>query len=216
MKPRSMVFGGLVLATLVLAAGAGADKKDKVYKSPQDVFDAAQSAIKKDDYKAFFGMVTPDSQKMMAGQLVLMGAMIKRFADLDPSGKAKEMLKPIDELMTKHGVTEEALKKVKPDTDKSKASRAMGDLVKDRPGFVAGMMKILDKNTPPGKEKSKPFQDAELKDVKVEGDKAKGTVVTKKDDKEKKEPIEFVKIGDSWKIVVPEPPAKGRKTPKED
>ena len=46
------------------------------------------------------------------------------------------------------------------------------------------------------------FADDELKDVKTEGDKAKGTLQKKKP-VPRTEPIEFVKEGGGWKIVIP-------------
>ena len=174
------------------------------------MFEAAKTAAQKDDFKTFFTCLTPDSQKVMAGQMVLGGMAMKSFAEMDKTGKAKEAFKPLDELFKKHGLTEEALKKFKPTTDPKEAAkniRAMGDLIKDRPAFCTEFMGFLQKG---GKRGPAPLSDATLTDVKIEGDKASGTLLTKKGGKETKEPVEFAKIKGGWRLVAPEPKANPR------
>ena len=50
-----------------------------------------------------------------------------------------------------------------------------------------------------------------LKDLEIKGDKATGTKVKEVDGKEVREPIEFLKVGRSWRLVAEKP----GKTPKD-
>jgi hypothetical protein len=203
-----MVVAGLLILALAVTAAADTDK-EKVYKTPQAVFEAAKTAAKKKDMRTFVGCLTPDSQKLFTGQLVLAGVLTKAFAGLDPSGKLKEVVKPIDDLMAKHGLTEEALKKFKPSKDPKetgKAMRAMADLIKDRTGFCVEIAALFEKSMP--KKGKAAFENEELKDVKIDGDKAKGVLVSKDGEKERKVPIDFAKIGGGWKLVMPEAPIR--------
>jgi hypothetical protein len=206
MMPRSVVFGGLLFASLaLLAAGAPVSEKGKSYNSPEAVFKAAQGFAKKKDFKGFLGCMTEDSQKLVTGQLIMTGSMIKAFAGLDPSGKAAEMVKPIDKVFSKHGLTDEALKKIKSAKDPKQAGktmRAAAELVKSRADFCSDLIAALDKANPKG---AQPFAEGTLKDVKIDGDKAKATIVMKAGEKERTEPIEFAKVGGGWKLVMPEP-----------
>src|ERR1700733_15310735 len=144
MKPRSVVLAGLLFAALALV-GRAEPAKVTAYPTPKVVFEVAKSAAQKDDFQTFFACLTPDSQKMMAGQMVMGGLMMKSFAEagMEQTGKAKEALKPLDEIFKKHGLTEEVLKKIKPTTDSKEAGknlRAVAEAIKDRPGFCGEFM----------------------------------------------------------------------------
>ena len=95
MKARRAVLGGLLLVALTRCSVAE-PTKGKTYLTPKAVFDAAKAAAQKDDFKTFFACLTPDSQKMMAGQMVLGGLMMKGFAEsgLDKSGNAQKRSSP--------------------------------------------------------------------------------------------------------------------------
>ncbi len=103
MKSRGVFLGGLLLASM--AAPADAQEKASVYNSPKAVFVAARAALKKGDVKSFMSCLTEDSQALMTGQLILVGKVIKADATLDKSGKAAELVKPVDEIFKKHGLT---------------------------------------------------------------------------------------------------------------
>jgi hypothetical protein len=192
------------LATIVLVAGA--QEKAKVFDTPEAVFKASQAAAKKKDFKGFFNCLTQDSQKLMTGQLIMTGSMIKSFASLDSTGKAAELIKPINEVFSKHGLKEEELKKkLKPTNDPKQAAKNMrgaAELVKSPANFCSDLIAALEKANPKG---AQPFVDGKLSDVKIDGDKAKGMIAIKAGEKERKEPIEFAKVGGGWKLVLPEP-----------
>ena len=57
------------------------------------------------------------------------------------------------------------------------------------------------------------LEDAELKGVKIDGDRATGTSVTKSEGKDKEDKLTFHKEGGSWKIEMPEPKQKAGDKP---
>jgi hypothetical protein len=206
MRLCSRVVGGLLLAVLTFSVlGASTRETSKVHDSPEAVFTAVKSAMKKGDYKGVLACMSDDCQKLVTGQLITTGMMIKHFAPQDPSGKAAEMVKPVDEVFSKHGLTEQALKKIKPAKDSkelAKSLRSASELVKSRVTFFVDFNVMLAKADPRA---PKPFINAALIDVKIEGDKARGTLVEKLQETESRYPISFVKLGGGWKIVLPEP-----------
>ncbi len=206
MTPRRMMPAGLLLAAAAVVVQAAPATAPVVYKTPNEVFAAAQEAQKKEDFKAFYECLTPDSQKLMTGQVVLTGAMLKGLAALDKTGKAGEAVKALEVVFKKHGVTEESLKNIPPAKDAKDAAktlRSLAALVKDPPTFFGDFITTMNKVN--GQKGKPPFTDATLAEVKVTGDKAAAMIVHKADGKEHKEPAEFQKVGMSWKIVMPEP-----------
>jgi len=185
----------------------GSDAKSKSYGSPNEVLDAAAAAAKSEDWAAFSQCLTNESRDAFAGMLVFGATFAKAFAEFDKE-KGKEMTKGIDDALQKHGITEERLKEMQKDAplkgDQKEASKAFAKLVepvKDKGAFIADLMAALKKLGKPGQEG--PMLEGELKDVKIDGDTAKGTFVRKtKDGQDKKEPIEFRKVGGSWKIQL--------------
>jgi hypothetical protein len=207
----------LLLAALSVAvAGGGA-----TYRTPEEVFEAAKKAIAREDWKGFCATLTDDSRDMLAGGLAMMPLMAKGFAKFAGEEKEKEILaklKPLTEVLNKHGLTEETLNKMKDEKPAGldpeairKGLKRLVSPIKDRCAFVAEMAAAL-KKMGGKKDQGAPLpKDAELKDLKIEGDKAKGVVVSKADDKEKRDPIEFRKVGGGWKIELPIQIGKGLK-----
>jgi hypothetical protein len=210
MRPRAAVLTILLMAgVLGLTDAQAQDKEPAGFATPKAVFDAAVKASKAKDFKAFAAVFTPESQGKLAGQLAGLGVMFKAFSAFDKEGKMKDKLADFDKIMDKHGLTKEVMGKLKQtkDPEEIKANNAViAKAIKDKPGFVGDVMKWLDAANP-GKNKGGPLDEATLKDVKITGDKATGTVVTK----EKEEPMEFAKVGGGWRIVLPEPKAKDKK-----
>jgi hypothetical protein len=212
MNPRGVLLGGLLTACVAAAAG-GDDKPAKKYDSPQAVFDAATAAAKKKEWRAFHGCLTKDSGDVLAGQIAFLGLMIRGFAELDKTGKTKEKLEPLEKIYEKHGLTREVLEKMKKDAKPSKdpkemalAMKKLAGPIKDKAGFINEVLGLLDKVNP-NKEKN-PLEDAELKGVKIDGDRATGTSVTKSEGKAKEDKLTFLKEGGGWKLEMPEPKPK--------
>jgi len=207
-----------VMATAILATGCtvkfGGTAPAKVYKAPQETVAAAAAASQSEDYKTLIACFSEEARDTMAGQALFAGLFIKGFAEV-PGVKMTDdqqaQVKRINDTLKKHGLTEDALKKLdSPATMKNadednEATRKvfikMVDGVKDRQGFFVDMLACL--KSKDGKTmQNNPFatKGIDVKDVTTEGDKAKGTLVSNANGKEHKQPIKFKKEGDSWKI----------------
>jgi hypothetical protein len=205
---RKAMGGGLILAALVITT-AGAAEEKVVYKTPEKAFEAAQGALAKNNWKAFLACLTEQSRDTFAGQLAMVGVMYKGIAEFDKTGKAKEKFKPIDVTLEKHGLTDKFVKKLEksPPKDPKEMAKRVKTLIapiKDKSAFVADMMKAMEKA---GGKKENMLGGVKLKDVKIDGKKAKGDLVYPK--KDKKDPVEFVKVGDGWLIDLPMDKGKG-------
>jgi len=203
---RTLVLAGLVLAVLAVSAPAQKDKeKAKVYKTPQEVFDAHVAAEKKGDFKTLASTLAPVAQKEFGAVIAIEFAAGR--AELKASKEEKDkqvyqILKPTFDVLDKHGLTEKATKDVKKSKDakeREKSKKVIEGLVKDHEAFLADMLSALDKLG------GNPKTEDKLTELKVDGDKATGVVVSTYDEKlkkkPKKEPVSFVKINDSWRII---------------
>jgi hypothetical protein len=203
----------LVCMCLAAIAAAQEKKEPKNYATPQDVFTAATDALKKKDVKAAMTCFTGESRDAVAGTMIFMGQLIASFAEFDP--KTKDKAKELKAIMDKYGLTKDAMDKLKldhlpkggPANDPEKMKAAMAELgkliKKDRNGFIADMIKFLDKEQPGGG-KGLIGDGAKLEDLAVDGNHAKATVVSEKDGKPKRDPIEFKKTpAAGWRIDLP-------------
>jgi hypothetical protein len=208
MRTHHPALAGLLLVTLPLAARG---QEDKTYPTPQAVFEAATAAQKKDDFKTFVACFAPEAQKQMAAGLAFNALGQQAAARNDE--KLRKQFKQILEALDKHGLTDEVTKKIKPPADAKEAEKVGRDvqgLIKDPAAFYVDLMTAYSK-TEPFNRKPPETPEAKLTDVKVDGDKAKGTVVIKAGGQEAKQPAEFVKVGGGWKFAPapqPAPPPK--------
>jgi len=191
----------LVVAPVIGCGGGG-------YDSPDAVFNAATDFAKKENWQGFADTLTTESQEAMAGGLAMAGLFMKAFAGFGGASKdekTKSAFEDMDKVLSKHGLSEEAMKKMggekKKDMSPQEAMAKIAEPIKDKPQFIADMMGVLTK-IDPEKQKVPLNEDAKLTDLKVDGDTAKGTVVTKKDGKEQKQPIAFKKTSSGWKIDI--------------
>ena len=213
MRPRATVLTTILLGGLVCLSNAQAQDAKKGYATPEAVFEAVVKASKKKDFEAFTACLTPASQDKLAGQLAGVGVMFKAFSAFDKEGKMKDKIADLDKIMDKHGLTKDALGKLKQTKDPKEIeqnNKVIAAIVKNKPGFVGEIMKWLDFDNP-AKGKGGPFENAELEGLKVTGNKATAMVVTKIDGKEQKQPWEFAKIEGGWRMVLPEPKEKDKK-----
>jgi hypothetical protein len=220
MSVRPSVVRGLLVAPLALltAGASGEESKGRtLYKTPQAVFEASQRALKKNDWKAFASCLTEKSRDQLAGQMALGAFFLKQRAADDPKGRIKDAVKKLDEVFTKHGLTkarlaELAKDKVTEPKSPAEVGKAMQKLIapiKDRETFIGDVMAVMEQMH--GKKGGPP--ETELKDVKVDGDTATGTAITRRGGKEMREPFAFKKSGGSWRIELRAPSA-GRPQPK--
>jgi len=206
MKVRVVALVAPLLGALILSASARDEDKDKpkatVYKTPQEVFDAFIPAMNKRDTKAYVGCLAPAALKRMAGQLARLGVQRRVFAetggkDGGPNDKLMKSWKGTFEVLDKHGLTGEVTKKIKA-TDQQKAEAALAALVKDHAAFVLDYLDAVDKQE--GNKLKEGNLKAKLSDVKIDGDKATGTVTVTTRAGEEKQTFGFVKVGDGWKL----------------
>jgi len=210
MRMYQPALGVLLFAVLAPAAGAQGERRDAgaAYNSPQAVFDAAQAAQKKDDYKTFVACFTPEAQKDMAAGLAFHALTQQAAARNDE--KLRTQLKPILDALTKNGLTDEVGKKVKLNPaspqEAEKVQKEVQGLIKDPAAFAVDLMTAYSR-TEPFNRKPPDMPTPQLTDVKVDGDKARGTIVVKVQGQELKQPAEFAKVGGSWKLAPQPQPA---------
>jgi len=201
---KQVFMAGVVLVGLTMAGcgegggGGGA--------TPDATFEAMKKAAAKGDWTAMVSHTTPESQDMMIGGLTFMTQFASALGG--PAEAAK--MKPVSEVLTKHGVNldmklddakptfpppgpEEAEKKQKEVMKKMTAN------VKNKPACIGEVMAALEKSgDKKAADSAKEILDSKLSDVKIEGDVAKGKMTVTKDGKEKTEDVEFKKINGKW------------------
>src|SRR5438105_1400609 len=91
--PAVVLLAAALLLSGHAAAGGAGDKKGPVYKTPQDVFNAAMEAGKKNDMKTFCQVLTPDVQDAMAGGIAFGALFVKGFALAFAPDNEKEKIK---------------------------------------------------------------------------------------------------------------------------
>lgn len=196
----------LAIASMVLGCG-GATK----YESPQAVYDAAKAAAEAKDTHKLFACLTPESQDLLVG-VMAMGSVMARemavgFASMGgdaAKAEAEKKFAPLDEVLSKHGVSAADLEKqsenIDVKADPKSAMKQIAALVKDKPGFMADMMKAAESLDTDGKGGG-PAEEfmANLSDVKIDGDKATG-MISKPDTPNQKKPMHFKKVDGGWLI----------------
>jgi hypothetical protein len=178
---------GLTIVTLLFLGASGCGKTPESGKTPEQVFNDMVEAAKKEDGKALMATLTRDSQKVITGTMVVRMMNVKEG----------------EEVLKKHAINVDRVgEKLAGGGDPAttmKSMRDIADLVKDPPGFVHDTISVMKKVDP----KSSPatgMSGAKIKDVKVEGDKAKGTAEIEGQTYE----FPFLKEDGMWKIdMVP-------------
>lgn len=210
MKIHCPALGALFLAALAPAAGADEKKQaGATYATPQAVFDAAQAAQKKQDFATFVGCFAPPAQKEMAIGLAFTALAQQAMARGDE--KLRTQFKLILDALNKHGLSDEVGKKVKLNPADPKEAQKVHDelagLIKDPAGLAADLMTAYSKTEPFNRKPPEAPPTPQLLDVKIDGDKARGTTAIKIGDRELRSPAEFVKVGGSWRFAPPTQPA---------
>ena len=212
-----VIAAGLLGTCLGQANSVWAGEKQPVFKSPDDVFRAAQEATAKNDWKALIGFLAPESQNFFAGTMLMMGAVSKNVVeapqDLAPIAELKKVREQIDMVFLKHGLSADKLKKMAaehelPSLKKAPMPGELGKLaskVKDPAGFAGEMMVVLAPVL--GKhslhKKADFLADMHLKGVVIEGEKAQGHMVKTANGKEQFSlPIKFRQIRGSWYMII--------------
>ncbi len=211
--PPPRLFASLVLGACLVAPAHAAGEKDK---SPEDVFKAFAAAMKKDDLKAMMSHMTRDSQSASAATMVgvaLWDDVFFGFMNDRVTPKQKEEHSAvIREVLSRHGLSEDALRKklgkdYKEPTTEEERTRLLlagAELVKDKPAFVTeirdvctGVQRLTDE--------FKEIGEAKLKEVKIDGQQAKAQVTfPRARGKDNKGTVYFKLENGIWKIDLVE------------
>jgi hypothetical protein len=150
---KPAVAGSLLLLAALGVAVAG--ERQPVYKTPQEVFEAARKALQREDIKGFCAILTDNSRDTLAGGFVLMYGLMKAFSMRESEEKQWEFMakfKPLDDVFAKHGLMEKApnkTKNAKPAGDSPEAfAQVLKELVapvKDRGLFIADVVDCFNK-----------------------------------------------------------------------
>jgi len=190
--------------------------------------------MRKKDYAALVSCFTPEAHKQMAVDLAMQGMLMRSHAEgkpakdkeksAEPDEKLLKTYKPVIEVLDRNGLTKAATKDLK--ITGFRASKEVREAilkrVKDPAAFAAAAMAALEKtNAGPADEEP----NATLTGVKIDGDKASGTVVAKlkvkpkdkdkEDVRERRQPVTFSKIKGGWLIEVEEEPKDAPSPPKD-
>jgi hypothetical protein len=215
-----VVRGALSVLTVLMLAGlsaqhvgAGGGAK-KVYKTPQEAFEAAKKAAQQNDIKGIADTFTVEGRDQMAGGILFFSLMMREFGGKFGKDEDKDALKKLDEVLARHGITKEFIESLpkpelttgkKPDAEANKkALLKLISPVKDKSALIADLAAVLPKKGDKG-DGIESLKTATLKDVTITGDTAKGTLVKMKDGAEETEPLEFKREDGSWRIVPPAP-----------
>ena len=213
---RILTLGGLLLAALAVGAAAQdtePKRKAKTYKTPQEVFDAVLTAKDKRDARAMVECFTPEAVKQIATDIATQGFFLRDRAEgkfgkdqgKDAVEAEAKKLKPLLDVLDKHGLTEKATKDLRPANFRPTKEQREGlqKLIKDPEKLVVDFMTAQAKIEPPppqGKDQPKP----KLSDVKIDGDKATANVVVTlkagNESKEIKQPVRFQKVNGGWRV----------------
>lgn len=221
-RPQPLVC--LACSVLVLLAGCSGGG-GPAYDSPEACFNGIKAAISGGDFKTALNGVTDESQSNLSGLLVMAGAGMKAAAAMAgmmgsaDNPEAKKLLDAAgaaNQVMEKHGVTDEQLKGAMgeggvmgmmmsggPSED---AISQLAGVVDDKAQFILDMveafMQLSGGEGPDPQEIIDAIAAAKLSDVKIDGDSATGTVTVQPPDgaPEETEEVTFRKTGEGWKL----------------
>jgi hypothetical protein len=190
--------------------------KPRGHQSPQEAWDAFIAAHKSKDSKKLVECLSPESRRAAAVELAYGGILFRSVAKNDPTGGLASQRKPTLDALDKHGLTADATKNVAPALnfdpnqppnlkDALQRKNSLAGMIKDHEGLLAdllaaGYQEKFDPN-------SAVLDGATLKDVKIEGNTATGTIVKQVANVQKETPVQFTKTDDGWFIV----PTMGKK-----
>ena len=200
-SPNGIFLAIIVCAVLAVAVFFLVDlSADKVYASPEEVFNASRIAIQKKDLRAWCRCLTDDSRDIIA--LTRVQFSFKRDATQED--------KAIMEVQAKYGLTEEHLAKLEPEAkamrrpdvgpeDSLRFAQKVLQPVSDRNGFFADLYGII-LSKPGAGNPFGIFAEGKLNDVKIDGKMAMGIISV--GGAEGAIPMMFRKQDQGWRIDI--------------
>jgi hypothetical protein len=200
------LLGGVAVALWMFLGAA---------RSPEAVFEKARAAAEQQDWEGFCECLTPESRDQIAGMMAVNTVMIQGFSRMaalagpERAREAEEKFKPLMDVLSKHGLDEETVKKMNPQgplrpgrADPERLQQLLAP-ISDRNQFVADMIRAL--QSVDSRAQSTPFDaDVRLEELTITDDTATGSLVRLKDGTEKRTRIDFQRQGGSWKIALPD------------
>lgn len=172
--------------------------------TPDEVFKAAHEAYRKQGAKGFLPSLTKDSQKIMTGGMVTNFYTFRAFV-LSRKEPNPEAVKLLEELAKRHGFDDAKVKPLATKMPKTAEEaitnlKALSDLVKDGPAFVEDVVTTLNRFEGPFPPLTLSPPGAVLKDLKIRGETAAGTMHYRYFGMDRSEPIHFRQEGGYWKV----------------
>jgi hypothetical protein len=163
--------------------------------TPQAAFSRYQTALKNKDYKTAFTQETPASQDLRLGALA---STLNMVAAVDPSKEPD-----IRKIRDTYGIKNLDLTSAAPDAQSAAIKDMVAD-VKDKPGCMAEIITWMENNAPQKASAAKMIfgdaVDAELVDVKIDGDTAMGDLKSNSAGADKNNALKFKLIDGKWMI----------------
>jgi hypothetical protein len=199
--------------------------KPRTYATPQAVFDAYWRAHDNSDIKALFSTIAPDQQEMFVAQVIqrlIVARMVDAtitdgmekygvdFEQINLSTEQRELrriastvddpvgfLKAADEKLTKAAqkMAEANRKQLMEALEARRAREAAAS-----PGRPPRRELTAEERERMERMRQELAKPPRLKDLVIEGDRAKGTCVRGGDEFNVSSPISFVKVGDAWYV----------------
>ncbi len=203
------IIVSLCLASLDASFVEAQTSKKTLYQTPNAAFDAAQTAVKKENWPVFCNALTDQSISTLSGMMVVLGGAVKKALkdpNIPPQFRAtfEQKVKPLMDVLKKHKIPETALAdagasaaKLK-DLEPAELRRrltAFSKTVPNRAGFLADFLAAIRRQK--GDKGPSSFK-GKLTSVKVSGNTASGIVIRS----DHKEPVTFRKVGDGWLIDI--------------
>ncbi len=180
------------------------DRADDV-EAAQALFARALEADSKNDDRGFLDCFTPDIQKFDASLLALMSMNYQSAYKNDPQSVA--ICKPVVEIMDKHGLSYEVMKKLtatlgKPGAE-DKSFENLMEAIKDPATLYSELCVPIAKIENVGRKRDPKAPAARLTDLTRSRDTVTGKVVYTENGKEKSGGITILKSNGTWKISGP-------------
>jgi hypothetical protein len=208
MAPNRLILGILVLAALALT-GHGGETKTPSYATPQAVFNAIKAAAVKGDYKGVANCYSAETRKLLAADFALAAWFLKGGALKAAEAKKDQ---PLAKVFKRHGLKDEMIKErfaeaIKGGQDDiNKARLEIAEAIKDQVVFISDIVAAVSQLDTTGQVRKQflAIKDAELRDVTVSGNTAKGTAVIRANGKDQQAPMRFLREGGGWRIDMAE------------
>lgn len=202
----------LVAITIVAVALSGCGGAR--YDTPEACFQTIRIAAHHEDIPTFCDSLTPESQELLAGGLVMFGASLRIKAGVasflggpiaGAGSEAQRQLDAVNTVLARHGVTEDQVRQFisNPESfvDLQSSARDLGNLVADKPAFIADMWSAIKQFDDNGEMFGKKVLErlaGEIQEVSIDGEQATAVITTKRG----QESLVFHKTATGWKLHI--------------